>query len=184
MAIVSAVEPPSRTAVPWVQGGVRMSENQQTVWATPSSGERCATAGQRIADGAVRLSREVFENPRVAIRWLLAFGVAIVALMVATVVRGDKAPIPQIWGVLIIGAMLSSAVTKLRSQTPSPAGWYDRLRMIVPSGFLVLIGAGVAVTRAGGARVAGVIIGLVSLVLLVAELRDLRLWRAQIRRLR
>lgn len=79
--------------------------------------------------------------------------------------------------------MLTSAVTKLRSRTRSPAGWYDRLRMIVPSAFLALIGAGVAVTRAGGARVAGVIIGLVSLVLLVAELRDLRLWRAQIRRI-
>lgn len=117
-------------------------------------------------------------------RWLTAFGVAVVVLMVATVVRGDKAPIPQIWGALIIGAMLSSAVTKLRSQTPSPAGWYDRLRMIVPSGFLVLLGAGVAVTGAGGERVAGVILGLVALVLLVAELRDLRLWRAHIRRLR
>ena len=129
------------------------------------------------------LSREVFENPRVAIRWLTAFGVAVVVLMVATVVRGDKAPIPQIWGTLVIGAMLWSAVTKLRSQTPSPDGWYDRLRMIVPSAFMVPMGAGVAVTRAGGTRVAGVIIGLVSLVLLLAELRDLRLWRAQIRRI-
>ena len=89
------------------------------------------------------LSREVFENPRVAIRWLAAFGIAVVILMVATVVRGDEAPIPQIWGALIIGAMLWSAVTKLRAQTPSPAGWYDRLRIIVPSGFLALIGAGV-----------------------------------------
>ena len=130
------------------------------------------------------LSREVFENPRVAIRWLTAFGVAVVVLMVATVVRGDKAPIPQIWGALIIGAMLWSAVRKLRSQTPSPEGWYDRLRMIVPCAFMVLMGAGVAATRVGGARVAGVIMGLVSLVLLVAELRDLRLWRAQIRRSR
>jgi hypothetical protein len=132
----------------------------------------------------VPLSREVFENPRVAIRWLTAFGVAVVGLMVATVVHGDKTPIPQIWGALIIGAMLWSAVTKLRSQTPGPEGWYDRLRMIVPAGFVALIGAGVAVTRAGGARVAGVILGLVGLVLLVAELRDLRLWRAQIRRTR
>ena len=124
----------------------------------------------------------MFANPRVAIRWLAAFGVAVVVLMVATVVRGGKAPIPQIWGALIIGFMLWSAVTKLTSQTPSPAGSYDRLRMIVPSGFLVLIGAGVAVTRAGGARIAGVIIGLVGLVLFVAELRDFRLWRAEIRR--
>jgi hypothetical protein len=130
------------------------------------------------------LSREVFENPRVAIRWLTAFGVAVVVLMVTTVVRGDNAPIPQIWGVLIIGAMLWSAVRSSGRRPPSPAGWYDRLRMIVPAGFVALIGAGVAVTRAGGARVAGVIIGLVGLVLLVAELRDLRLWRAQIRRLR
>jgi hypothetical protein len=132
----------------------------------------------------VPLSREVFENPRVATRWLTAFGVAVVVLMAATVVRGDKAPIPQIWGALVIGAMVSSAVTKLRSQTPSPAGWYERLRMIVPSAFLALIGAGVAVTRSGAARVAGVMISLVGLVLLVAELRDIRLWRAQIRRIR
>ena len=126
----------------------------------------------------------VFANPRLAIRWLAAFGVLVVVLMVATVVRGDKAPIPHIWGALIIGAMLWSAVTKLRSQTPSPAGWYDRLRMIVPSEFMALIGAGVAIDRAGGARVTGVIIGLVGLVILVAELRDLRLWRHQIRRSR
>ena len=126
----------------------------------------------------------VFDNPRVAIRWLTAFGVAVAVLMVATVVRGEKSPIPQIWEALVIGVVLSSAVTKLRSRTPSPAGWYRRLRMIVPAAFLVLIGAGVAVTRVGGARIAGVIIGVISLVLLVAELRDLRLWRAEIRRIR
>lgn len=58
----------------------------------------------------------MFENPRVAIRWLMAFGVGVVGLMVATVVRGDKAPIPHIWGGLIVGAMLWSAVTKLTSK--------------------------------------------------------------------
>jgi hypothetical protein len=124
----------------------------------------------------------MFASPRVAIRWLVAFGVAIVVLMVATVVRGDEAPIPHIWGALILGAMLWSAVTKLRSPTPSPAGWFDRLRMIVPSGFMIVIGAAVAITRHGEARVAGVLLVLLSLVILVAELRDFRLWRAEIRR--
>jgi len=150
------------------------------VWRVKALGMAPAHAASAI-DGVPR-SRQVFENPRVAIRWLTAFGVAVVVLMVATVVRGDRAPIPHIWGALIVGAMLWSAVTTLRSQTPSPGGWYNRLRMIVLSACLVLVGAGVALIRAGAARVAGVIIGGISLVLLAAELRDLRLWRAQTRR--
>jgi hypothetical protein len=135
-----------------------------------------AASRRRYAFGTLEV---MFEDPRVAIRWLVAFGCAIAALMVATVVRGEQAPIPHLWGALILGVLIWSVVRMLTSPTPLPGGWFERLRLLLSVALLEIVGVSAAITGAGRVRVAGVVAAIAGAVMLIAAVRDFRLWRAE-----
>ena len=127
-------------------------------------------------------------SQRVAIGWLTALGAAVVALMVATVVRGDNAPIPQLGGVLVAGAIGWGTAVRLRSRTPITKDWFQYVRTFVVTPPVIAGALVLAVTggRDGtlGLRVIGGLVAVVALVFLVSEVRDFRLWRAEVRRSR
>lgn len=123
-----------------------------------------------------------------AIRGLVLFATGIVALMVATIVWGDEAPIPQLWGAVITAVELWLTGWKLTSRRPGPDSWRVHGGFFA-FGLFVLIG-GVTFAATGGrsghlaVRAIGVVVPAAGLLVLVAEAHDFRLWRAEVRQRR
>ncbi len=120
-----------------------------------------------------------------AAQWIgfAAAGVLLIGALIA--IRQHNAPWPQIgWPVLAMFVAWQT-VRKLTSDTPRMDIWYWHIHYLLFG--VAVVGGGVALvvtggeTGAGTVRGLGILVGAAGIVMLVAGIRDLRLWRAQVR---
>lgn len=148
---------------------------------TPKRGRR-----DRSRNILQRLDHAMPTEPRSAIRRLEVAAAVVVLLMVATVLRGNRAPIPQLWGAVLVFLSLWLTASKLTSRRPGPDLWYLHVTYFLFTVFVVL--GGLLFCFTGGAnattsvRAIGGLVAAVGVVMVIAEVHDFRLWRAEARR--
>ncbi len=125
-------------------------------------------------------------EPRSAIRRLTLAAAVVVLLMVATALRGNRPPIPQLSGAVVAFFSLWLTASKLTSRRPGPDFWYGHVTYFLFTVLVVLGGLLFAITGgangSAGVRAIGVLVAAAGVVMVIAEVHDFRLWRADARR--
>lgn len=127
----------------------------------------------------------MYRNPRRSVLWLKLIAAVVILLMVATIVRGDRAPIPQLWGGVVVSSILWLTWCKLTPSRPGPDVLYMHVGYFA-SALVVTVGGLLFVATGGDGRnslrLLGVLVAAVGVVMIVAAIHDFRLWRDEVRR--